>query len=513
LDGIRNREAICPVSRTVIIGAGIGGLAAAVALASSGEEVTVLERAATPGGKMRRLAVNGQPIDGGPTVLTMRAVFEDLFAEAGEELGDHVRLEPLSILARHAWSGTERLDLHADAAASADAIGDFAGAAEARRFVAFSAEARRIYDTLEMPFIRSQRPNPLSLAMANGLSGVVAMARINPFETMWAGLGRHFRDPRLRQLFGRYATYCGSSPFLAPATLMLVAHVEQAGVWTVQGGMHELALALEALARRKGVAFRYRQEVTAIETAAGRVSAVCTAEERLACDAAIVNADANAVASGLLGKAVQRAARPVGAPQRSLSAITWAAAIATRGFPLSRHNVFFSKDYAQEFRELERGYPAEPTVYVCAQDREGNVDGPERLLMLVNSPANGDHAPQAAAAVERAMRARLEACGLELAWTEDHVMMTDPARFGQLFPATGGALYGRASHGWMASFQRPAARTAVPGLFLAGGSVHPGPGVPMAALSGRLAAQSLLAFRASQRRFHPGATVGGISTA
>ena len=134
--------------RTVIIGAGMGGLAAAVRLASAGEDVTVLERAATPGGKMRRLMVDGHGIDGGPTVLTMRWVFEQLFADAGASLEDHVTLEPLAILARHGWSGTERLDLHADLDASADAIGDFAGAEEAKRFLAFSAEARRIYQTL-----------------------------------------------------------------------------------------------------------------------------------------------------------------------------------------------------------------------------------------------------------------------------------------------------------------------------------------------------------------------------
>ena len=216
----------------------MGGLAAALNLAAKGEEVLVIERQQAPGGKMRRLEVAGQGIDGGPTVLTMRWVLEQLFDEAGASLSDHVTLEPLSTLARHAWSESERLDLHADLAASADAIGTFSGAAEAQRFRDFSAEAKRIYQTLEKPFLRSQRPNPVSLAMSNGFGGMAAMARINPFETMWKGLGRHFRDPRLQQLFGRYATYCGSSPFLAPATLMLVAHVEQAGVWTVKGGMH-----------------------------------------------------------------------------------------------------------------------------------------------------------------------------------------------------------------------------------------------------------------------------------
>lgn len=499
--------------RTIIIGAGMGGLAAALSLAARGEEVLVIERQQAPGGKMRRLSVAGQGIDGGPTVFTMRWVLEQIFAEAGATLSDHVTLEPLPILARHAWSESERLDLHADLEASAAAIGAFSGAAEAKRFLDFSAEAKRIYQTLEKPFLTSQRPNPVSLAMSNGLTGMAGIARINPFETMWKGLGRHFRDPRLQQLFGRYATYCGSSPFLAPATLMLVAHVEQAGVWTVKGGMHELALALEALAKRKGVSFRYGEAVMEIETQGGRVTGVRTEQERFDCANAIVNTDSQAVAAGLLGGAVKRAVAPIAPQQRSLSAITWAAVAEASGFPLARHNVFFSNDYAGEFRALSTGYPDEPTVYICAQDREGHVGGPERLLVLVNSPANGDRAPQPGAQVERAMRAKLAQCGLHVDFTADNTIITDPARFDGLFPATGGALYGRASHGWMASFQRPAAQTKIPGLFLAGGSVHPGPGVPMAMLSGRLAAQSLLASKASMRRSHGAATVGGISTA
>jgi len=165
------------------------------------------------------------------------------------------------------------------------------------------------------------------------------MARINPFETMWKGIGRHFRDARLQQLFGRYATYCGSSPFQAPATLMLVAHVEQEGVWTVKGGMHELALALEQLARRLGVTFRYGEGATRIETAAGRVSAVQTARERFDCAAVIINADANALPAGLLGDEVTRAVAPVAPARRSLSAITWAAAMCSSRATMRRNSV------------------------------------------------------------------------------------------------------------------------------------------------------------------------------
>ncbi|TVQ68848.1 MAG: FAD-dependent oxidoreductase, partial [Chromatiaceae bacterium] len=231
-----------------IIGAGIAGLSAALELAHAGMNVTVLEQAARPGGKIREVGVGDARIDAGPTVFTMRWVFEELFDSVDTSLTDHLNLQPMSILARHAWSEDERFDLHADHDASVDAVGRFAGAAEARRFQEFCDRARRTYQTLEGPFIRDTRPTPLSLVGRAGIRGLGGLMRISPYDTLWNALGRHFHDPRLRQLFGRYSTYCGSSPFLAPATLMLVAHVEQEGVWMVEGGMARIPEALASLA-------------------------------------------------------------------------------------------------------------------------------------------------------------------------------------------------------------------------------------------------------------------------
>lgn len=481
----------------VVVGAGIGGLVAALALAARGLEVTVVEQAATAGGKMREVAIGGARIDAGPTVFTLKRVFEEIFTAAGTTLADHVTLEPVAILARHAWGPHQRLDLFADLGRSADAIGTFAGAAEAQRFRRFAAQARRIYETLEQPFIRSTQP---SLATLIKGARFADLRQIRPFATLWGALGDYFHDPRLRQLFGRYATYCGSSPFLAPATLMLVAHVEQDGVWLVQGGMHRLAEALADLGASRGVRFRYGTEVSEVVVAGGRAAGVRLATgERVEADAVIVNADVAAVSGGRLGRAVTHAAPLVGRGSRSLSAMTWSMLAPTEGFPLVRHNVFFSADYPAEFDDIfRRGrMPAAPTVYVCAQDRgSGNPTGPERLLCLVNAPANGDTHSFDAAEIERCANrtfAHLERCGLRVRRTPESTVVTTPADFDRLFPATGGALYGQASHGWRASFERPGAKTRLAGLYMAGGSVHPGPGVPMAALSGRHAAACLLA--------------------
>jgi 1-hydroxycarotenoid 3,4-desaturase len=482
----------------VIVGAGVAGLAAALSLSGAGRPVLVLEAGLSPGGKMREVEVAGRRIDAGPTVLTWRAVFEELFAAAGARLDEELILHRAALLARHAWSAHERLDLHAEVPASAAAIGEFAGAAEARNFLRFAADARRIHATLEASYMRATRPNVLQLVQRIGLRHAADLWRIRPFATLWRALGDYFHDPRLRQLFGRYATYCGSSPFLAPATLMLVAHVEQQGVWFVDGGMHALARALERVARRCGAQFRYGTRVAEVLTAGGRANGVRLADgECIPASAVICNAELAALAGGALGAAAARAVRPPAEKLRSLSAMTWCAVARTRGFPLERHNVFFARDYAAEFAALDRArkLPTEPTVYICAQDRPlAGAAGAERLFCLINAPANGDRHPYPPAQVQRAaerMLATLARCGLEV--DVEAIAATTPSDFARSFPGNGGALYGSATHGWRASFIRPGATTRLPGLFLAGGSVHPGPGVPMAALSGRLAAAAVLA--------------------
>ncbi|MFH1807287.1 MAG: 1-hydroxycarotenoid 3,4-desaturase CrtD [Pseudomonadota bacterium] len=507
--------------RVIVVGGGVAGLVSTLELAAQGFEVTLLERANQVGGKMRQVRIDDQGIDVGPTVLTMRWAFENVFADVGEKLDEHLKLVPAEVLARHAWQDGGRLDLYTDPERSARAIQDFAGKKEAEGFRKFSAYAKKIYEATEEPFILAQRPDFLAMVGSLGLSGMAKLTRIDMLRSMWKSLGDFFKDPHLHQLFARYATYYGSSPYMAPATLNLIAHVELQGVWFVDGGMVRIAETFEALARARGAEIRTGVHVDRLLMRGDRVQGVVTAQgETLQADAVIVNADVAALATGKLGSELTGSFNAPELKERSLSALTLAMRARTSGLDLMRHTVFFSRDYKDEFERIfdQQLLPREPTTYICAQDRlddGATITGPERLFFIINAPAVGDRRrfdDKEIQACLQATFAMLERCGLKLERDPAATVVTTPHDFEQSFPATGGALYGSATHSWKGPLNRPAGRTKVPGLYLAGGSVHPGAGVPMVTLGGRLAAAAVLEDLASTSLSPLRVTRGGTST-
>jgi len=513
--------------QVVVVGAGMAGLVSALLLSHAGAEVTVLEAQAQSGGKMRQLRPGpaeswADPvrvgIDSGPTVLTMKWLFEEIFASVGAHLETELDLQRLDILAKHAWSadsGMSQLSLYDDQAHSVQAVGEFAGLAEAKRFQHFCQTAQALYHSLEGAIIREATPSLAKLTRTLGPRGLALLAGIGPMRSLWGSLGGYFKDQRLRQLFARYATYCGSSPWASPATLMLIAQVEMAGVWSVKGGMRSLAQTLERMCKDRGVQFKFQTQCIDMETKGGAVQAVHTDfEERIPADVVVFNGDIGALHDGLLGQDVRSLLMPQRdkAAVRSLSALTWSMRCEVREerFTLDRHNVFFHNQYQNQYQDeftdifTHHRLPATPTVYVCAQERgvarahedPAPLEHKESIFCLINAPANGDTqalTPKELAACENATFSLLKRCGLTLQTSPEFTLQTTPQQFNQLFAATGGALYGQATHGWMQVFSRSTATTPIQGLFLAGGSVHPGPGLPMTAMSGRLAGEAAMA--------------------
>lgn len=511
-------------SEVVIIGAGIGGLVSAALLAARGHSVTVIEKESWAGGKARSVYVDDARVDGGPTVFTLRDVFDEIFQSAGENLENFISIRPAEVLARHAWNQEDRLDLYADQMRCEDQIGLFAGAKSVEGYRRFRKQSQKIYESLNQTMMRASKPKtPFNLIYRMGLSKISDFSGLHPYRSLWTVLGEFFPDQRLRQLFARYSTYCGSSPFKSPATLMLIAHVEALGVWLIDGGIAALADGLKRLGEKNGATFRFDTSVDRIELKKGRVSGVVLSDgDCIASSFVISNADPSSIHNGLLGPSVRKAVTATKGKNRSLSALVWYANGRTSNFPLKRHNVFFSEDYQAEFSQIEKDkVPDNPTIYVCAQDQNASDrlgktktgNGRERLQVIVNAPANGDRYNYSAKEKERCTRVMIKSlarCGLELEDPLPHRLAT-PNEFEKLWPSTGGALYGRATHGWAASFLRPGARTKIPGLYCAGGSTHPGAGVPMAALSGQIAANTVTRDHTSTKKFHQVATDGGTS--
>ena len=497
---------------------------AAAELAVARVPVLVLEACAAPGGKMHREHVDHWPMEIGPTVLTLREVFDELFDRAGSSLEQAVPLKKQSRLARHFWPDGTQLDLYADLNASCDAIADVFGSEAAAGYRSYAAYAEHLYLTAQEPFIYAPRRSLARTMWHFGRRVFTVAKQVDAGRTMDEALLAFFpHTPKLRQLFGRYATYAGASPYLAPATLHLISHVERMGVWTVVGGLSHLAEAIAKLIVQHGGHLRYRAPVAEILRSRGRVRGVRLADgEVLDADHVIVNADIRAVEADALlpqpsGAAPPALARVLDKEPPSLSALVLGMVAQVTGTPLAGNNVFFRAGGAQaEFEALfgRRALVTDPTFSVYASDRaenEGGVlEGQERLMGLIHAPAGlAPLRADEAARWQQVMLARMAQNEVQVS-LKHAPLLRQPKDFAKRFFGSQGALYGRPPHSWRDFFARSGSRTATSGMYLAGGGVHPGAGVPMAALSGRLAAVALLEDVRATHRSPQAAMPGGV---
>ncbi|MDC0640045.1 FAD-dependent oxidoreductase, partial [Planktomarina temperata] len=433
------------MQHVAIIGAGIGGLAAAMRLAHGGVKVTVLERQATPGGKMRSLPSAAGMIDAGPTVLTMKPVFEALFREVGCQLADYATLIQEDILARHFWRDGTRLDLMRDRQASLENVHHSFGAAAAAEFHRFSRDAQYLFEQLNDPMMQSAAP-ALRKMIPVMLRSPATVMRMDPLRSLAQSLARRFSEPRLAQLFARYATYIGGLPQASPALLALIWHVESLGVWHVKGGMKQLAYGMEACAKTLGAEFHYDSCVTKFEHGGSSQYHLECDGRFLSCDAVLFNGDPNALARGLLGPEASAATAPQAMMPRSLSAHVMSFAAQVQGLPLAAHNVLFAADPDQEYRPLAQGAPQhDPTLYICAQDRFGSTTpgGQERFEIILNHPPSAATAVPSQKVREQCQTILLDHLtrhGLSFTPRPPPSTLTMTEDFAQMFPGSDGSL-------------------------------------------------------------------------
>jgi len=504
------------VARVVVVGAGLGGLAAAARLAALGHAVTVCEQAPTLGGKLGWFTRDGFSFDTGPSLLTWPQVYEDLFAATGAPLSSAVDVVPVDPAAAYRFADGTRLAVpDRDPAALRAALDAALGPGAGAQWAAFAERAERIWDATQGPFLTSPLHGARTLAsLVARRSGPAALATIAPWSSLRQLGRRYLDDPRLVTLLDRYATYTGSDPRRAPAALAAVPHLEQAhGSWYVRGGLRRLVEAVADRARERGAVLRTDAEVASLVVAGRRAAGVRLASgEVLDADVVVSDADATALYADLLpgraGRAGARARARLAAATPSLSGFVLLLALRGRTPGLAHHTVLFPADYDAEFDAVFgtgrfAGAPRpvdDPTVYVSAPDdpQLRPDDDNEAWFVLVNAPRHtpGDpragvdwDAPGVAASYADRVLAVMAQRGLDvrdrLRWRE----VLTPADLARSTRSVGGSIYGSSSNGARAAFLRPANRSPVPGLFLVGGSAHPGGGIPLVGLSAQIVAE------------------------
>lgn len=486
----------------VVVGAGIGGLAAAIHLASAGEEVLMLEQNPQVGGKMGQMCAAGFRWDTGPSVITMRHVLDDLFAAAGRRLGDHLTLLPLDPLTRYFYPDGTILDASQDVARTATQLAHL-DQRDGRGYRAFLRYAARIHAIAGPLFLYNRPPSWRSFLGTSPFN----ILKVDPLRSMDDAIRSYVHSPQARQLLGRFATYAGASPYQAPATLNVIAHVElNQGVWYPQGGVYTIAVALAKLSRELGVTIRTHCPVRRIVSDGPRVQGVLLADGTIQpAQAVVANVDVATVYAELLPGTPQTERRLqayTGLPASS-SGFILLLGVEGEHAQLAHHNIFFSSDYRAEFVDIfERGVPPqEPTVYVsitAKTDPSHAPAGSENWFVLVNVPPLGPHYDwDVGTTIYRdRVLARLAQFGLDVRGRIRVERTLTPLDLARMSGAHRGALYGQSANDRMAAFRRPHNRASgMSGLYFAGGTTHPGGGVPLVMLSGKVAAEMLLADR------------------
>jgi phytoene desaturase len=491
------------VSKTAaIIGAGVGGMAAGIHLAARGWQVQIFERNARVGGKLNLVEQDGWRFDTGPSLLTMPDVVRDLFATAGVALDDALDLVPLDPICRYVYPDGIIFEAPADIEQMQAAISEFSER-DAENFPKFLDYGRRVYDlTAESCLFSDQGDfSKGGSALLRRLNRPLDLARVVAPRSLHALVAHHFRDPHMRQIFDRYATYNGSSPYRAPAVYAIIPYVEYSrGAWYPRGGMYRLAEALSALLAKVGAQVHTETPVRAITCGSVGASGVeLVGGEIVPADVVISNVDIATTYRYLVPPdfrpraMVERLAQM----EPSLSAFVLLLGTDCHFEHLQHHNIYFSHDYRQEFYDIFTRLvaPRDPTIYVCAAGRTDPTQAPaggENLFVLVNAPYLT--AEFSWAAEREGYRAlvleKLERMGM--VGLREHIVyeqVITPEDLATRYGAQRGAIYGFSSNSLFAPFTRPQNRARdLPGLYFAGGSVHPGGGLPLVMLSGKIVA-------------------------
>ncbi len=474
-----------------IIGAGIGGIATAIRMASRGHQVHVVEANSYPGGKLSELHINGYRFDAGPSLFTMPNYVEELFKVAGIDIKKHFEYERLDIICNYFWEDQTRLTAFADAQQFAQEVEKQLDVSKKVVLKALASSEKK-YQLTGKTFLEYPLQKASTWLTKDVAKALVQLPSLDIFKTMHQVNERDLKHPKLVQLFDRYATYNGSNPYKAPGILNIIPHYEyHFGAYFPKGGMYAITTALVNLAKQKGVQFLFNKRVNKIVVENRTASGIEIDGQRIDFDLVVSNMDVFHSFKKLLVD--QQQPERILNQQKSTSALIFYWGIKQQFPELDLHNIFFSEDYKTEFEHLEKGsIYDDPTVYINISQKHQTSDAPnncENWFTMINVPYNSgqdwDSLIQEArknilTKVSRILKTDIEpliACQAIL----------DPRSIEQKTSSHLGALYGTSSNDRMAAFLRhPNFSNKIKNLYFCGGSVHPGGGVPLCLLSAKI---------------------------
>jgi len=485
------------VKKTVlVIGGGLGSLSAAIRLARLGFTVKLFEQNPRLGGKMGEYKDGGFRWDTGPSLLTMPWIVDELFEFAGLNVSNYLSLTSLEPLCRYFFTDQTQLEISANKEKMRATLDSF-NPTQTAAYFNFLRYAGKIYDAAAEVFLYNPIHELRKLLTPAHFRYLLKFYHIDPWRTMHQSISRFFTDQRLIQLFDRFATYNGSNPFKAPATLNIISYVENGmGGYYIKGGMYRLVEGLEKVAINLGVEIHTSCKVNKVKHDHHRINGILVQNEFIPADFVLCGTDVVETFNTLV-PGFNRYQKKLNTLEPSLSGLVFLWAM-NRSFPLlSHHNILFSADYGEEFRHLfsDLKVPDDPTIYIAITSKSDADHSPansENWFVLLNMPylTPGQNWNSEKDKIREIVLQKLKRFGLDVSQNIQSEKCITPLDFYTLYGSNRGSIYGLSSNSRMMAFRRPANRSRlIQGLYFASGSVHPGGGIPLVLLSGKMAAE------------------------
>ncbi|MFS4467454.1 1-hydroxycarotenoid 3,4-desaturase CrtD [Maribacter sp. 2210JD10-5] len=476
----------------LVIGAGVGGIATALRLRKKGYTVTVLEANNYPGGKLHAIKLNGYRFDLGPSLFTMPHLVTELIELYGIEPERYFEYSKKKVICNYFWEDGTRFCASADKNVFVKNASTTFNEPE-ENINAYLKKNKSKYDLTAELFLEKSLHKISTYLSKKTLKALLQVGKLNVNDSLDTIHRKTFKNPKLVQLFNRYATYNGSSPYKTPGIMSMIPHLEMHyGTFFPKGGMHSISMGLYQLALDKGIHFNFDEKVTSINVKYGKATGVTSTKNKYEADITISNMDIYPTYKKLLPK--EKHPKKVLQQERSSSALIFYWGI-SREFPeLDLHNIFFSETYAKEFNAIfeEKKLHPDPTIYINITKKEENNDAPEgheNWFVMINAPGNygqdWEKLKKRAKASIISKINRILNIDLESLITTEHIL--DPVSIENNTSSYRGALYGAASNDKFAAFLRhPNFSNKIKNLYFCGGSVHPGGGIPLCLLSAKI---------------------------